>query len=308
MVIDPVTGTLIGQGISMVTGLFSGGAEKREANRQRKLQQQQIDANWDLHLETRDRDWKRLKADYRHIKQGVNIARENEERLASWRDQTNEQDYQYRLKIQDFEYNQQVREFNKSEELYKMQRGFNAQAAAAAATAENRRLQEVFQEAAFDNQDLLVKMLQEEGNALARGVSGNSAGRVLQTAAASYGRNQAIVAESLVSAERQSKSNLRDIDLQRYGADLQAEGNRKLRPDRLPSIPKPLATPRAVFQSPRKLNPKYDKAPRGKKGINAAPRASNAGLISTIGQGIAGMASTYSDYRSQQQLLKNKIP
>lgn len=281
---------LVAAGISAIGGLFGASAAQSQQDQARELQQKAIDRQFKKDKQDYRFNWKETKANYNWLKDGIDIQRSNEERLASYRDATNLQDYNYRLKIQDYEYSQQMRMYNKSEQLYRQQRGFNAQAAQLAYASENRRMQETFQEAAFNNQDLMVQMLQEEGKSIARGQSGRSAGKAIQTAVASYGRNQAIVAESLVSAERQSRENFRNIDLSRYGADLAADANRMLRPDRLPALPVPIATPRAVFQKPRK--PK--KAPKPIKMTNTTARGSSMPVWNAAISGIAGVTGSLS--------------
>lgn len=281
---------LVGAGISAIAGIFGAAGQSSSQSQARRLQQQQIEAQ-NRYNQARYRfDWKETKDNYQFLKSGIQIQRDNEERLGAYQDATRLQDYNYRLRIQDYEYNQQMRMYNKSEQLYKQQRGFNEMAAMMAFASENRRLQETFTEAAFDNQDLMVKMLEQEGQVLARGAAGRSAGKALQSSVAAYGRNQAIIAESLVSAERQSQANLRDISLQKYSADLQAEGNRMLRPDRMPVMPKPLATPRAVFQDPRKPR----KPPKPQKLVNTVPGGNSIPLLTAGISGIAGLASAAS--------------
>jgi hypothetical protein len=281
---------LVAAGISAIGGLFGASAQKSQQDQARELQQKAINRQFRYDKQNYRFNWQDTKANYNYLKDGIQIQRDNEERLANYRDATNLQDYNYRLQIQNFEYNQQMRMYNKSEQLYRQQRNFNSQAAALAYQAENRRLQETFQEAAFNNQDLLVQLLQEEGKAAARGQAGRSAGKGLQSVIASYGRNQAVIAESLVSAERQSTANLRDIDLAKYGADLSAEANRMLRPERLPTLPAPIATPRAVFQDPRK--PK--KPPKPIKMTNTVQGGSSMPVWNAAISGIAGVTGSLS--------------
>jgi hypothetical protein len=285
---------LVAAGVSAIGGLFGASAQKSQQDQARELQQKAIDRQFKYDKQNYQFNWKETRANYKHLKDGIKLQRDNEERLASYRDATNLQDYNYRLKIQDFEYNQQMRMYNKSESLYRQQRSFNSQAAALAYQSENRRLQETFQEAAFNNQDLLVQLLQEEGQAAARGQAGRSASKGIQSVIASYGRNQAVLAESLVSAERQSSANLRDIDLAKYGADLSAEANRMLRPEQLPAIPVPIAAPRAVFQNPRK--PK--KPPKPIKMVNTTRGGSSMPVWNAAISGIAGMAGAYAEYKT----------
>ena len=291
---DPLTIGLISSGVSAIGGLFGASAQRSEQDQARALQQKAIDRQFKYDKQNYKFNWDETRANYKHLKDGINIQRDNEERLASYRDATNLQDYNYRLKIQKYEFDQKNKLFNRSESLYRQQRSFNSQAAALAYQSENRRLQETFQEAAFNNQDLLVQLLQEEGQAVAKGQAGRSASKGIQSVIASYGRNQAVLAESLVSAERQSRGNLRDIDLAKYGADLSAEANRMLRPEQLPAIPVPIATPRAVFQKPRK--PK--KPPKPIKMVNTTRGGSSMPVWNAAISGIAGMAGAYAQYKS----------
>jgi hypothetical protein len=145
-----------------------------------------------------------------------------------------------------------MRQYQQSEKIYGMQLKFNNQAAQVARESENRRFQEILTGMAFDQQDMLVKMLQEEGQVQALGVSGRSAGKVLASAVASYGRNQAILAESLVSAKKETKIARKQIEMEKYGADLNANARRMLAPIKAPAPSAPLRMPRAVILDPPK--------------------------------------------------------
>jgi len=281
---------LVAAGIGAIGSIFGASAQKSQQDQARELQQKAINRQYRYDKQNYRYNWRETKSNYNHLKDGIQIQRDNEERLAAYRDATNLQDYNYRLKIQDFEYNQQIRLFNKSEDLYRQQMGFNQQAAQLAYESENRRLQETFQEAAFNNQDLLVQMLQEEGKVIASGGSGRSTGKALQSAVAAYGRNQSVIAASLVSAERQYQANLRDINLSKYGADLSAYANRMLKPDKLPAIPVPIASPVAAFQDPRK--PK--KPPKPIKMANTVQGGSSLPVWNTAISGIAGVTGSLS--------------
>lgn len=196
-------------------------------------------------------DWRNQKRSYNHAVRGINIAIKNDVNERAWRDQTALLDYQHGMAIRDYEYNMQMRAYNKSEETYKQQLNFNNMAAMVAMESEDRWLDERFKETAFANQDLMVQLLQEEGKA---GLlqAGRSAGKAVQSAMAAAGRNQAILVESLVSAEKQSQVNRKKINTDKYGADLQADANRMLKPEIAPALPKPIPLPAAIFQNPQK--------------------------------------------------------
>ena len=237
------------------------------------------------------------KADYRHTKRGVNIARQNEEMLGAWKDQTNLQDWQYALKIQDFEYRSQMRQYAKSEKLYGQQLSFNNMAASAAREAEYRRLEDATNEIAFQNQDLVIKALEAEGAAAVKGQQGRSAAKGDQALMASLGRNQAILAESLISARGETQAALKKIAADKYGADIAAEAARMLKPERLPRPPQPLATPRAIFQDPRKPR-RFDFGPKPIMGSVAStmPGAVFDAIGGIASAGIAGLANSGGKY------------
>jgi len=233
---------------------------------------------------------RRLKADYRHSKKGVNIARQNEETLGAFKDATNLQDWQHSLKIQDFEYASQMRQYAKSEQLYGQQLSYNNLASQAAREAEVRRLEDATNEIAFQNQDIVIKAMESEGAAAVKGQQGRSAGKSDQAVLASLGRNQAILTESLLSARGETDAAMKKIAADKFGADIAAEAARMLKPERLPQPPKPLRTPRAVFQDPRRPR-KFDYGP---KPIMGAVTSSMPGAImdgmSNLASGIAGFA------------------
>jgi hypothetical protein len=120
-------------------------------------------------------------------------------------------------------------------------------------------------EMAFQNQDIVIKALQSEGIAAVKGQQGRSAEKMEQAEFAALGRNQAILAESLLSAKADTGAALRKIANDKFGADLAAEASRMLRPDRLPQPPKPLTTPRAEYLKPRKPK-EFDFGPKPIKG------------------------------------------
>lgn len=270
---DPLTilGGVVMGGISAIGGASSQNAA-RAAEQERINRQYKYDRQLDRF------NWQQTKRDYRYRMQEVGIQRSNQEANLSYLDQTNRRNYAYDLAIRDFDYNNQVRQFNESERIYGLQRGFNARAEIEAQAAEDRRMQDIVTGMAFDQQSMLVDLIQEEGKSLARGVSGRSAAKNLGATIAAYGRNQAILAESLVSANRESAATRRQIALDRYQADLNAESRRMLKPMKAPAPMAPLTMPRAVLLDPMK--PK--RGPKPIKGVNTVPGASGFSIASNF--------------------------
>ena len=229
---------------------------------------------------------KRTKADYKHNIDQWRYNIQNEETLGAFKDATNLQDWQYQLKIQDADYNQQLKQYAKSEQIYNQQLTFNQLAQSAAVEAEYRKLEDATNELAFQNQDIIIKALQAEGSTAVKGQVGRSADKAEQAEFASFGRNQAILAQSLISAQGDAQSALRKIANDKFGADLAAEANRMLAPERGIAPPKPLTTPRAKYLQPR--NPKkYDFGPKPTPGVRASALP---GILNVASSGLGSIA------------------
>lgn len=270
---------LIGAAAGLAGSLIGGASASANAKAAAKAQDKYNKEKYKF-------DWRQTKREYNYRKQEVGIQRQNQEQQLGYSEETSKRNYLQDLAIRDFEYGNQVRAFNQSEKIYGLQRGFNAKADQLAKNAEARRYQEITTGMAFEQQDMLVKMLQEEGMARVTGGSGRSAAKSLGSVMASYGRNQAIMAESLLSATRDSQANLQQIEQDRFSADLAAESRRMLQPLLAPKPMAPLKMPRAILLDP--LKP--EKPP--KPVASAAYAGSNGGLAIALNAVNTGL-STY---------------
>lgn len=210
--------------------------------------------------------------------------KENERNLRRFQNETAIQDWQYKKDIRRYENQLAQREWEQSEKNYQLQLKFNNIAAAQAYEAEDRKLREIQIGQALQQQDMLVQNIQEEGAARARGVAGRSAGKTEQSLMASYGRNVEILAESMKSAERQYKTNLDKINVEKLGADTNAEASRLLKPERTPSIPKPLPLPVARIIKPITL-------PKRKKPVGVSAGSSAGAYLSILGSTVSSAVS-----------------
>jgi hypothetical protein len=270
-----VLGAILGIGSAIFGGLGAASqnsSQQRQIDNQYRYDQAQFDFNREQQLRN-----------YEYLRQDTILQRSNNLQQASYLNATNQRDYAYSLAIRNYDSNNQQRQFNESERIYGLQLGFNNQAQSVAYEAENRRMQEILTGMAFDQQDMLVKMLQEEGSLEAMGASGRSAGKAIASAMASYGRNQAIMAESLVSARKESKVSRRQIATEKYGADLAAQSRRMLKPLKAPAPFAPLPVPVAQIQMP--LRPERGPAPI--RGTNTSGGALGI-LTSAANAGMAG--------------------
>jgi hypothetical protein len=228
----------------------------------------------------------RLRADRKHNLQQWRYNKQNEETLAAFKDATNLQDWQYQVKIQQAEYAQQLKQYAKSEQIFNQQVTFNELAQSSAVEAEYRKLEDATNELAYQNQDIIIKALQAEGATAVKGQVGRSANKMEQAEFASFGRNQAILAQSLISAQADARGAIRQIANDKFGANLAAEANRMLAPERGIEPPRPLRTPRAQYLRPRKLT----EADFGPRPIRGAKADMAAGILGAASSGLASVA------------------
>lgn len=184
----------------------------------------------------------------------------NYQRQRDYQWDTAVQNWQYQTQIKDFEYLQSAREYQGSIENTQQQLTYNTIAARQATEQEQASIAEILNEAAFQEEGMMIERLQNEGRA-AMLQAGGSRAKALQSTVAEQGRNAAILSASLLSAGQQSQRNLRDIALSKYADDLKARNAMMIEPQRLPDIPKPLKAPDRVFVEPMMATAGYIPAP-----------------------------------------------
>jgi len=160
------------------------------------------------------------------------------------------------------------RQIGRVKEQYKN----NFAAANTAYQQEQARFNEQLMEFAFQKESQVRQLLQAGGVSSAGEQMGRSADRAAAIGImGEYGRNQAIMAENLISAEKQANRNMQQIAGQNQSADMQAYGTILEAP--LPEM------------APTEYTP---------------PPPSNGGLntLLTIGQGIVSGASVYASLKA----------
>lgn len=170
-------------------------------------------------------------------------AQRDARRLTAWENETNLQNWEYSKQLRDYEYNQSLRIYKKSVDIYGQQRRFNEDAAARSYEAEDRKYQEFLQSMGFQQQEALVSMLQQRGKAQNQVTTGRSMGRGMMDVLSQYGRNNAVMAENLLSFRRQNYFDRDQIRLQKQQADMDAFSRLGLAPQLPPTPPKPKPKP-----------------------------------------------------------------
>lgn len=264
-------GAAIGVGTALIGGAMQSSSSQSAANAQYKYDKKVYEFNWEETLK-----------DYEWALQRNQVDRDNYAAEANYRYQTAIQDWRYQLAIADQQDRMNIKAYTKSLETYGLQRSFNNMAAAAAYASEQRKIQDAVTEISFQNQDVVIQALQESGNLQARGVSGRSAGKALYSVVAAAGRNQAILAASLASAQGNFRQANDKIAADKFGADLTAWGNLMVRPEKAIRPAAPLAPPIPTILDPRKPS----KPPKPQKGAASNPWPST---IASIGSTLAGV-------------------
>jgi hypothetical protein len=191
-------------------------------------------------------------------------------------------DWQYRNTIQDYNYLQSVRGYAKSVDNYSDQLGFNRIAAQQAYESEQAVLNDFLTGQAFDKEGQLIESLQAQGTAQT-GQAGRIRNKAVQASLAEYGRNMAIMKESLSSTVAQTQRNLKDISIRKYGADLSAKAQLAIKPEALPYAPAPEMGPERIFVEPMKAVPGFTAPP--------VQQSTTAPLISSFGAAAGTLAS-----------------
>lgn len=279
----------VSAGLSLASGLFGGGAQRAAERRARRLEQQKINAQFKYDTSVYDFNWKQEERKYEFALKDTEVQRQNQENNLRWQEQTAANDYAHTLAIRNFEYSNQVRAYNQSEKVYGDQRRLNLLASQDALANESRRYNEIIKGMAFEHQDMLVKMIQGKGAAAARGGQGRSAGRITGNVMAQYGRNQAIQAASLISSERESLANEKQIYADRYEADVAADARRMLQPLLAPTPAAPIPLPRATILDP--LKP--EKGPAPIKGVNTMPVSGGLSIAANIASAASNAFGAY---------------
>ena len=142
--------------------------------------------------------------------------------------------YNYQLQIRNKQQDTNEKMFKKSEDIYKNQMSINAMAEQKGIDDENRKLEEIYAEAAFDKEAAYLDSMEAEGKLRARGVVGRSSDKLAQAVAFKTGKQLTMLNLSLDNAEAASNSVLQGIKIDKNIADLNAFAAKMLDPGVLP--------------------------------------------------------------------------
>ena len=281
----------VGAVTSVVSSVVAGNKQASAGRKAAQANNDAVNRQYGYDMEAWEMNKTRLRAQHQHVTESIDVKKRNEDRLADYQDTLQRNRYNYDMMIRDKEQESVDAQFLKSNQLYDAQTNLNAKTAKEAIDSEIIKYQEIQNEAIFENQELFIQSLLDQGQLRAQGLSGRSAGKIAQTVFAARGRKQAMIAESMESGARNTRSVLKEIAADKEAADLAAYANQMLDPGIIPEPLAPLAIPRAEFLYPRAPQD-YDFGPEPVAGAYASvSAASDLGWATTL-SGIAGVAGS----------------
>jgi len=270
---DPLTYGLVSGGISLLGGLFGRSSAKKARNKEEAFLQKKYEEydlpGWEFGKQ-------RLIANRDEQIRQIQLAARNELKLAEFKDKNNLRNYQQRLKIANYEHQAKMGQFRKSESLYHRAVG-EARDQKRISDEENRA------KFAYQNEDRILDSIRLKSEMMAKGQTGMSSVESMQSQIAESGSELAILSRNMMSADRESRMQLRTFMTQ-------ADAQRMLRPTKAPDPLKPLKTPISERILPRAFQD-FDFGPKPIKGIATTPVPS---MFSTLASAASAGFSAYS--------------
>ena len=283
-----ILGAVVGGAISLIGASKQAGAARRSAQAQNEAAERQFEYNKEAYEMRKDR----LDRDRAHAVEEIGIRAANEAKVAAFKDASAMDQYNYQLQIRNKQQDTNEKMFKKSEDIYQNQMTINSMAEQRGVDDENRKLEEIYAEAAFDKEAAYLDSMEAEGKMRARGVVGRSADKIAQATAFQTGKKLTMLNLSLDNAEAASNSVLQGIKIDKNIADLNAFAAKMLDPGVLPMPVQPLKTPMATYIYPPALQ-EFDYGPEPVMGATVDAGAASAGIWGSAISGIAGQVSNY---------------
>jgi hypothetical protein len=277
-------------GVTTIASAAMGASAQSSSNRKAK---KQVEQQYEYNVEAREMKIEQMEADHAFLVDKILSEERNFDAQRAYKDQLATDTYNRELQIAQIQRQTNARAYAKSEQIYGTTLGLNAVEREYSRDAAYRQRKEIQQAAAFDNQQAIIDSLQAQGAALARGQAGRSAGKIQQAELMNFGKDQAVLAASLLSADMNLQATIRDIELSYDTANMQADANRMLPPPPVLDPIVPMATPDMEFMLPRELQ-EFDFGPEVVKGIanTSNPWLTFAGTaIKGVGQIAGGIAA-----------------
>ena len=289
-------GTILGGAVNIIGDIIGGNKQDKAAKEAVKQQNKATEAQHQYNLDAWEMKKLQLQKDYDQAVLEIETRAANEFKQAEWQDAMAASRYNYDLMIRDMEQESLNAQFERSEHIYQEQINYNALAEKAARNDERHSLEDTLAKARFDEEDIRLQALMDEGAMRAKGLSGTSAEKAAAAVWAKSGKRLAALNATMEAAGRTSRSVMNEISRDRDTADLAALASRMLEPGELPDPIQPFETPLTTFVYPPVLED-FDFGPEPIKGaMMSASAASNrvwGSTIPSIASGIGTFASGF---------------
>ena len=282
-----VWGIVAGAAISTGGSIIGGNKAANAAAEQAEAQNKATHARYQYDLNMWDMKKQQLQAERQESVDRIFTEARNEGKIRAYKDAANDEQYQYSLKIRDAQQASNEAAYARSSDIYYDTTDLNSASAKGSMDSEIIKLQEAYDEQAFDRNEAYIESLQAEGKLRARGASGRSAAKGVQSTLADYGRQIEMLNASLDSGGRNTRAVLEEIIRDKTSADLTAYASKMLDPGVLPMPLKAQPIPIPELSLPRALQ-EYDFGPQPVMGAMASPSAAANAVWGNTITSIAG--------------------
>ena len=285
-------GAAIGAAVQIGGSIIGGNKAANAAAEQAEAQNKATQARYQYDLNMWDMKRSQLQAERQEAVDRIMSSARDEGKIRAYKDAANQEQYDYALKIRDSQQAGNEAAFKRSEDIYYDTTDLNSMSAKAAMDSEIIKLQESQDERAFDRNEAYIEMLQAEGALRAKGVSGRSVAKGVQTTMADFGRQMEMLNATDSSIGRNTRGVLEEIIRDRSSADLVAYASKMLDPGVLPKPLKARPIPIPELTLPRALQ-SYDFGPQPVMGAMASPSAAANAVWGNTITSIAGSVGTF---------------
>ena len=280
--------------VNVGMSLWGGNKAANAAAEQAEAQNKAAHARYQYDLNMWDMKKQQLQANRQEAVDQLMTSARNEGKIKAYKDAANQDQYDRALLIRNMQQAGNEAAYKRSSDIYYDTTDLNQLSAKAAMDSNIVKQEESYDEQAFDRNEAYIEMLQNEGKLRARGATGRSAAKGVQTTMADYGRQMEMLTATLDSGGRNTRAVLEEIIRDKTSADLSAYAAKMLDPGVLPMPIKNRPIPVAEFTLPRALQ-EYDFGPQPVMGAMASPGAAAdrvwGSTITSIGSSIGGMLS-----------------
>ena len=278
---------IVGSAIAGAGAIYGGSQAASAASSQAEAQNKATMARYQYDIEMWGMKKSQLQAQRQESVDRIMAEARNEGLIRAYKDNANQQQYDYSLQIRDAQQASNIAAFTRSEGIYNDTVDLNRLSAKSAMDSEILKLQELSDQQAFDRNETYIESIMAEGKMRARGVSGRSAAKGVQVTLADYGRQMEMLDATLDSAGRNTRDVLNEIIRDKTSADLVAYASKMLDPGELPMPIEAEPIPVAEISLPRVLG-EYDFGPQPVMGAFASPQAAAAQVWGSTIASVAG--------------------